>query len=216
MASEPKPGWYWVRSPYPDGEECPLERGAGGWSFPGQALLQKSLPNGWTLGPRIEDLLRDAEHWRKEHDEVCAHLAEYEGKLREARRDAETFQASQRWDAANELGWQDIASAPRDGRLVWVYTAARPEERLPSFEGPCAWRADAGFCTDELRPVTRWHPERTQMLRDAEMYRWLRERHSRFIALWWDSNGSRLSANDIDKMVAAEIAREKERADGSH
>ena len=38
---------------------------------------------------------------------------------------------------------------------------------LPPFEGPCAYHADAGWCTDEFRPATHWHPETTKILREA-------------------------------------------------
>jgi len=44
---------------------------------------------------------------------------------------------------------------------------------LPPFEDKVAWHPDAGWCADELRPVTHWHPETTRMLRDAERYRWI-------------------------------------------
>ena len=54
--------------------------------------------------------------------------------------------------------WQPIETAPRDGTLVWVYTAER--DGLPAFQGPCAYHPDAGWCADELREVTHWKPMR--------------------------------------------------------
>lgn len=53
-------------------------------------------------------------------------------------------------------GWQPIASAPKDGMLVWVYAAER--EELPAFQTWCAYDPDAGWCVDELREVTHWMP----------------------------------------------------------
>lgn len=50
--------------------------------------------------------------------------------------------------------WQPIETAPTDGTVVWVYTAANYD--LPAFQGPCAYHPDAGWCTDELRIVTHW------------------------------------------------------------
>lgn len=61
--------------------------------------------------------------------------------------------AAEGGDGAN---WMPIETAPRDGTMVWVYTAAR--EGLRSFQGPCAYHPDAGWCTDELREVTHWVP----------------------------------------------------------
>lgn len=52
--------------------------------------------------------------------------------------------------------WRPIATAPTDGTVVWFYTAAA--HGLPAFQGPCAYHKDAGWCTDELRPVTHWVP----------------------------------------------------------
>ena len=60
---------------------------------------------------------------------------------------------------ADRAGWQPIETAPRDGTLVWVYVAER--EELPAFQAPCAWHEDAGWCCDELRPVTHWVPIRS-------------------------------------------------------
>lgn len=52
--------------------------------------------------------------------------------------------------------WNPINTAPTDGTLVWVYTAAF--DGLPTFQGPCSYHPDAGWCTDELRHVTHWIP----------------------------------------------------------
>ena len=52
--------------------------------------------------------------------------------------------------------WSPIASAPTDGTLVWVYVKER--EGLSSFQGPCAYHPDAGWCMDEIREVTHWMP----------------------------------------------------------
>lgn len=53
-------------------------------------------------------------------------------------------------------GWQRIETAPKDGTLIWTYTAEA--HGLPAFQSPCTFHPDAGFCTDELRPVTHWRP----------------------------------------------------------
>jgi len=63
-------------------------------------------------------------------------------------------------------GWMPIETAPKDGTLVWAYTAER--EGLPAFQSACAYHPDAGWCTDELRYVTHWRP-----MRDV----WLPERN---------------------------------------
>jgi len=47
---------------------------------------------------------------------------------------------------ADAHGWQPIETAPRDGTVVWVYTAER--EGLPAFQSRCAWHPDA--CRDPL------------------------------------------------------------------
>ena len=52
--------------------------------------------------------------------------------------------------------WMPIATAPRDGTAVLVYVAER--EGLSAFQCVCAWHEDAGWCADELRPVTHWRP----------------------------------------------------------
>ena len=54
------------------------------------------------------------------------------------------------------MGWQPIATAPRDGTRVWVYVAAAHD--LPAFQCACAWHPDGGWCADELRPITHWMP----------------------------------------------------------
>lgn len=72
------------------------------------------------------------------------------------------------------VGWETIESAPTDGQPVWVYVAMA--YGLPPFEDRCSWHQDAGWCADELRPVTHWNPETTQILRDAVRYRLLKER----------------------------------------
>lgn len=63
---------------------------------------------------------------------------------------------------ADDDPWQPIATAKRDGTLVWVYTA--PRDGLPAFQSACAYHPDAGWCTDELREVTHWAPQRTVWL----------------------------------------------------
>lgn len=59
--------------------------------------------------------------------------------------------------------WHHIATAPQDGTVVWVYTAAAYD--LPAFQGPCAYHPNAGWCTDELRQVTHWVPLKVVYLR---------------------------------------------------
>lgn len=51
---------------------------------------------------------------------------------------------------------QPIETAPKDGTEVWVFVAGR--EGLKSFECVCAYSDVAGWCSDELRPVTHWVP----------------------------------------------------------
>lgn len=55
-----------------------------------------------------------------------------------------------------DIGWQPIETAPTDGTWVWVFVAER--EGLPSFQCPCAYHPDGGWCCDELREVTHWRP----------------------------------------------------------
>ena len=57
--------------------------------------------------------------------------------------------------ARQDWTWRPIDTAPLD-RPVWVYVAEY--EGLPSFQTACAWHPDAGWCADELRPVTHWMP----------------------------------------------------------
>jgi hypothetical protein len=119
-------------------------------------------------------------------------------------------------DGPHGVGWETINTAPKDGNLVWIYTAM--QHGLPPFEGPCAYHADAGWCTDELRPVTYWHPETTKMLRDAARYRWLIENHYR--AGMGSVSGAPYYVSIDDKrwvllkrfneLIDAEIAREKQ------
>jgi hypothetical protein len=66
------------------------------------------------------------------------------------------------------VGWELIDTAPKDGEPTWVYVAMA--HGLPPFEDKVAWHPDAGWCADELRPVTHWHPETTKMLRDAAQH----------------------------------------------
>lgn len=61
-----------------------------------------------------------------------------------------------RYNAAPADGWQPIETAPRDGTTVWVYVAAR--QGLPAFQTWCAYHPEAGWCADELRPITHWVP----------------------------------------------------------
>ena len=52
--------------------------------------------------------------------------------------------------------WYPIATAPKDGTVVWVYVAER--DLLPAFQCICSYHPDAGWCVDELREVTHWRP----------------------------------------------------------
>ena len=52
--------------------------------------------------------------------------------------------------------WQPIETAPTDGRLVIVYAEAH--DGLDGFVTAARWHEDAGWCVDELRPVTHWMP----------------------------------------------------------
>jgi hypothetical protein len=62
--ANPEPGWYLIthtsRAP-----ECWFCRRDGRWSpHRYHAFPTDELPEGWTLGPRIADLLRDADRYR--------------------------------------------------------------------------------------------------------------------------------------------------------
>lgn len=120
------------------------------------------------------------------------------------------------------VGWELIESAPQDGKPVWVYVAMA--HGLPPFEDKCSWHPDAGWCADELRPVTHWHPESTKMLRDAARFRDLL-----FAGEAWRNAANALSAEHrrekpqllprnreyteaqlkLAALIDAEIAREK-------
>ena len=58
--------------------------------------------------------------------------------------------------ALPKQGWGPIAEAPRDGTEFWALTDAPPGDDLPPFVSLCAWHADAGFCTDEIRFPILW------------------------------------------------------------
>lgn len=47
-----------------------------------------------------------------------------------------------------------ISTAPTDGTPVMVYVDKR--EELPGFICVCTFHEDAGWCADEIRPVTHW------------------------------------------------------------
>ena len=56
-------------------------------------------------------------------------------------------------------GWQDIATAPKDGTEFIAYSQdVSGNTGLNPFVSLCAWHPDAGFCTCELRQVTHWMP----------------------------------------------------------
>lgn len=61
-AAKREPGWYWGTNP--SGRGCPIEcqtyPGHKPLFLVGNQVFIEALPNGWTLGPRVEDLLRDA------------------------------------------------------------------------------------------------------------------------------------------------------------
>lgn len=54
------------------------------------------------------------------------------------------------------IAWQEIATAPRDGRSILVY--APPAHGLNELYSVCAWDENAGFCIDELRVPSHWQP----------------------------------------------------------
>ena len=105
------------------------------------------------------------------------------------------------------VGWESIETAPKDGKPVWVYVAMA--HGLPPFEVKCAWHHDFGWCADELRPVTQWHPEMTKMLRDAERLDWLLKSHGVMAAV--SPNAWLLAKTPQEKrtLIDAEMARER-------
>ena len=52
--------------------------------------------------------------------------------------------------------WQDISSAPRDGTPILVFAPSR--DGLPDLMAVSKYHPDAGFCIDEIRFETHWHP----------------------------------------------------------
>lgn len=52
------------------------------------------------------------------------------------------------------MSWKLIETAPEDDHQRWVHVAA--QGGLPSFQCWCNWHPDAGYCVDEIRPVTHW------------------------------------------------------------
>jgi hypothetical protein len=61
MADEIKPGWFLITNDRL-GPKCWHRRLDGRWAnSPFSAFPSNNLPEGWTLGPRIEDLLGAAE-----------------------------------------------------------------------------------------------------------------------------------------------------------
>jgi hypothetical protein len=59
-------------------------------------------------------------------------------------------------DSAEEgLGWQPIATAPKD-RLILLWAPGIYD--LSAMYSLCMWHEDAGFCIDELRVPTHWMP----------------------------------------------------------
>lgn len=102
MSDELKFEWYWAIRDADGYESCVY-------------IISRKL-FGWTLGPRIDDLLRAV-------------------------------------NGPVGVGWKEIETAPQDGRPVWVYVAMA--HGLPPFEDKCSWHPDAGWCADELRPVTQ-------------------------------------------------------------
>lgn len=61
-----------------------------------------------------------------------------------------------------EQGWQDIATAPRDGTPVLAYAPATDPVKwaidLPSLICAAAYHDDAGWCVCTCREVTHWRP----------------------------------------------------------
>jgi len=52
--------------------------------------------------------------------------------------------------------WQDISTAPRDGTPILVFAPSR--DGLPDLMAVSKYHPDAGFCIDEIRFETHWHP----------------------------------------------------------
>lgn len=59
-------------------------------------------------------------------------------------------------DLLDATEWRPISTAPKDGTRILVYAAER--EGLPAFQCVAAWHTDGGWCVDELREATHWHP----------------------------------------------------------
>lgn len=63
-----------------------------------------------------------------------------------------------------------IETAKTDGTEYVVLVAER--EGLPAFITKCAYHPDAGWCADELRPVTRWLYELGKPTSLWDKYKW--------------------------------------------
>lgn len=60
--ANPESGWYVITNPNCDQVECVFRYQSGNWALPGGHSAV--LPACWTLGPRIDDLLRDAARYQ--------------------------------------------------------------------------------------------------------------------------------------------------------
>ena len=62
-STEPREGWYLAQRESQNDWTAVYLRGDGRWVFE-RIIVGECLPIGWTLGPRLDDLLRDAARWR--------------------------------------------------------------------------------------------------------------------------------------------------------
>jgi hypothetical protein len=81
-------------------------------------------------------------------------LQAYRGKLEAADQHVKILREQIALAAPPADAWQPIETAPKDGTVVLVY--ASDYQDLPGFISTIAYHDDAGWCVDELRPVTHW------------------------------------------------------------
>lgn len=76
-AANPEPGWYVAYTSDGAAKAVEIQTMPGHRPFYCSVRWNDySLPSGWTLGQRIEDLLRDAEKWRIGPASITMPLAE--------------------------------------------------------------------------------------------------------------------------------------------